>query len=199
MTLRELVSRTRSFRRFYEHHLISLRTLEDLVDTARLTSSAENLQPLRYILSVDPAMNSRIFPLLSWAAYLKDWPGPKEGERPAGYIALLGDMKHSNTFEGDMGIAAQTIMLGAMEAGIGGCMIGSLHKRELADLLQIPEGFEVLLVVALGKPKEKVVLEQMGPDGDVRYWRDEKGIHHVPKRDLESIILGRYAEKQLPP
>lgn len=195
MTLRELVSKTRSYRRFYENHPISLRTLEDLVDTARLTASAANLQPLRYILSVDQDMNSRIFPLLSWAAYLQDWAGPEEGERPAGYIVLLGDARHSKTFEGDMGIAAQTIMLGAMEAGIGGCMIGSLRKPELADLLHIPGGFEILLVIALGKPKEKVVLEQMGPGGDVRYWRDEKGIHHVPKRDLESIILGRFGEK----
>jgi nitroreductase len=195
MTLRELVSRTRSYRRFYENHALSLATLEDLVDTARLTASAANLQPLRYVLSVDPAMNAQIFPLLSWAAYLKDWAGPEEGERPAGYIVLLGEAKHAKTAVWDMGIAAQTIMLCAMEVGIGGCMIGSVRKKELLDLLQIDDPYEVLLVIALGKPKEKVVLEQMKPDGDVHYWRDERGTHHVPKRDLESIILARHGEK----
>ncbi|HDQ39950.1 MAG TPA: nitroreductase family protein [Desulfonatronum sp.] len=195
MTLRELVSRTRSYRRFYENHALSLGALEELVDTARLTASAANLQPLRYILSVDPSMNARIFPLLSWAAYLKDWSGPDAGERPAGYIILMGDVKHLKTAVWDMGIAAQTILLSAMETGIGGCMIGSVQKTELAELLQVPEGFEILLSIALGKPKEKVVLEQMKQDGDVRYWRDNKGTHHVPKRDLESIVLGRYGEK----
>lgn len=195
MTLRELVSKTRSYRRFYENHPLTLKALEELVDTARLTASAANLQPLRYVLSVDPEMNARIFPLLTWAAYLKDWSGPAEGERPGGYIVILGDVQHAKTAAWDMGIAAQTIMLGAMENGIGGCMIGSVRKTELAKLLHAPEGFEVLLVLALGKPKEKVVLEQMGPDGDVHYWRDDKGTHHVPKRDLDSIILGRFGEK----
>lgn len=195
MTLRELVSRTRSYRRFYENHALSLATLEEMVDTARLTASAANLQPLRFILSVDQEMNTRIFPLLAWAAYLKDWDGPESGERPAGYIVLAADAKHLKTAAWDMGIAAQTILLGGMEHGIGGCMIGSVQKKELATLLAIPEGFEILLVIALGRPKEKVVLEQMGPEGDVRYWRDEKGVHHVPKRDLDSIILGRFGDK----
>lgn len=195
MTLRELVSRTRSYRRFYESHALSPAILEDLVDTARLTASASNLQPLRYILCTDPEMNARIFPLLSWAAHLQDWPGPERGERPAGYIVMLGDALHAQTAAWDMGVAAQTIMLGAMELGLGGCMIASVHKNELSKLLQAPEGFDVLLVIALGKPKEKVVLEQMRPDGDVRYWRDEKGTHHVPKRALESIIVGRFGEK----
>lgn len=131
------------------------------------------------------------------AAYLTDWDGPEEGERPTGYIVLLGDRRHAQTSAWDMGIAAHIILLGAMEAGTLGCMIGSVRKSDLADLLHAPDGFEVLLVIALGKPKEKVVLERMGPDGDVRYWRDEKGTHHVPKRDLESIILARHGLKQL--
>lgn len=195
MTLRELVSRTRSYRRFYENHALSLATLEEFVDTARLTASAANLQPLRYVLSADHEMNARIFPLLAWAAYLKDWDGPDSGERPSGYIVLAGEVKNIKTASWDMGIAAQTILLGAMEHGIGGCMIGSVRTKELAELLEIPDDFKVLLVIALGRPKEKVVLERMGPEGDVRYWRDERGVHHVPKRDLDSIILGRFGEK----
>lgn len=195
MTLREMVSRTRSFRRFYENHLLSLTTLEDLVDTARLTGSAANLQPLRYMISVDPQVNAKIFPHLAWAAYLKEWDGPEEGERPAGYIVVLGDQRHSKTSAWDLGIAAQTILLGASEMGLGGCMICSLRKEALSAYLQTPPGFEILMVIALGRPKEKIMLESLGPDGSIQYWRDEKGIHHVPKRDLESILMRRFGER----
>ena len=90
MSLNELVIKTRSFRRFHEDHPLSLETLERLVDTARLTASASNLQPLRYVISTDPAMNARIFPCLAWAGYLKDRNGPVEGERPTGYIVVSG-------------------------------------------------------------------------------------------------------------
>ncbi|WP_028571018.1 nitroreductase family protein [Desulfonatronum lacustre] len=194
MTLRELVSRTRSFRRFYENHPLTLATLEDLVDTARLTASAANLQPLRYMISVDAHVNAQIFPHLAWAAYLKDWNGPEEGERPTGYIIVLGDQRYAKTSAWDLGIAAQTILLGSTELGLGGCMIGSLKKDALAATLETPEGFEILMVIALGRPKEKIVLERLGEAGDIKYWRDEKGVHHVPKRDLDSILLRRFGD-----
>ena len=195
MTLRELVSRTRSFRRFYENHPLSLTTLEDLVDVARLTASAANLQPLRYMISVDPHVNAQIFPHLAWAAYLKDWDGPEEGERPTGYIVTLGDQRHAKTSTWDLGIAAQTILLGATEMGLGGCMIGSIKKDALAVALEVPEGYEILMVIALGRPKEKIMIERLGEDGDIKYWRDDKGVHHVPKRDLDSILLRRFNDR----
>ncbi|PTN36845.1 nitroreductase family protein [Desulfonatronum sp. SC1] len=195
MNLRELVSRTRSFRRFYENHPLTPETLEDLVDTARLTASAANLQPLRYMISVDAQVNAQIFPHLAWAAYLKDWDGPEEGERPTGYIVILGDQRYTKTSAWDLGIAAQTILLGATELGLGGCMIGSIKKDTLAMTLEAPEDFEILMVIALGRPKEKIVLERLGEDGDIKYWRDEKGVHHVPKRDLDSILLRRFGDR----
>ena len=131
-----------------------------------------------------------MFPQLSWAGYLKDWGGPAEGERPAAYIVILGDKTVSHSFGCDHGIAAQTILLGATEKGLGGCIIGSVHEEELRKALEIPATCEVLLVIALGKPKEKVVIEPVGPDGDIRYWRDGESTHHVPKRSLEEIIIG---------
>ncbi len=113
MNLHEMVARTRSIRRFYESHRININTLISLVDMARLTASAANLQPLRYIVSNDPEKNGEIFACLSWAAYLENWPGPEAGERPAAYIVILGEKSHAGTAVWDMGIAAQTIMLGA--------------------------------------------------------------------------------------
>jgi nitroreductase len=190
MMIKELVAKNRSYRRFHEDVPIEYETLRELVDLARLSASAGNLQPLRYILSCDPKKNALIFPNIAWAMYLKDWAGPGEGERPSAYIIILEDTRISHPLRCDHGIAAQSILLGATEKGLGGCIIGAIKKRELRDALKIPERYEILLVLALGKPKEKVVLETVGPDGDIKYWRDGKGIHHVPKRSLDDIIIG---------
>lgn len=188
--LKDLVQKSRSYRRFDEAVAIEPAQLQQWVDLARLSPSGANRQPLKYILSADPAVNREIFPTLSWAGYLTDWPGPEEGERPTAYIIILGDRAVSNSFGCDHGIAAQSILLGATEAGYGGCMIGAIDRPALSRILQIPENFEILLVIALGKPKETVIIEPAGEN--IRYWRSEDGVHHVPKRSLEEIIIKTY-------
>lgn len=188
MVIRDLILKNRSYRRFDEKHKITCDTLKELVELARFSPSAANLQPLKFILSCSEERNSNIFPYLSWAGYLKDWPGPKEGERPTAYIIILGDRDISRDFGCDHGIAAQSILLGAVEKGLGGCMIGAIDREGLRNSLNIPNRFEILLVIALGKPKEKVVLEDV-KNGDIKYWRDEDDIHHVPKRPMEELIL----------
>jgi nitroreductase len=160
-----------------------------LVDAARLSAAAGNLQPLKYILSNQGEKNSKIFQHLAWAGYLKDWPGPGEGERPSAYVIVLGDRRITKSFGCDHGIACQNIMLAAVERGLGGCMIGAINRERLRKDLDIPDHFEILLVLALGKPKERVVLEEVGPDGNIKYWRDSDGVHHVPKRSLDDIIV----------
>jgi len=189
--LGDLIRKNRSYRRFYQDTPVSIETLRALVDLARLSASAGNRQPLKYILSCSAEMNARIFPHTRWAGYLKDWGGPAEGERPAAYIVILGDTEISKDFGCDHGIAAQSIMLGAVERGLGGCMIGALDRDGLRQALGIPERYEILLVLALGKPRETVVIEDVGPDGDIKYYRDADGVHHVPKRRLEDVIVGR--------
>ena len=188
--IRDLVLKNRSYRRFYEEVDIKLETLRELVDLARLSASAKNLQPLKYILSCEPRRNSLIFPHLAWAGYLTAWSGPSEGERPAAYIIILGDTEISRFVDYDAGIAAQSILLGATEKGLGGCMIASIEKEGLRKSLEIALQYEILLVLALGKPRETVVIETVGPSGDTKYWRDSEGVHHVPKRPLDDIIIG---------
>ena len=192
--LRDLVLNTRSYRRFHEEVAIDMETLRELVDLARNTASARNLQPLRYILSCDRLMNARIFPNLSWALNLKDWPGPAEGERPSAYIVVLSTKEGGWSFvsDCDLGIAAQTILLGATEKGFGGCMLASIRKEGLQEIFNVPDGLDFRLVIALGRPKEKVVLETVGPDGKITYWRESDGTHHVPKRRLEDIVIADY-------
>ena len=188
--MRDLVLKNRSYRRFYQEVDINLDTLRELVELARLSASAMNLQPLKYVLSCEPEKNSLIFAHLGWAGYLKDWPGPCEGERPSAYIIMLGDTEISRSFGCDHGIAAQSILLGAAEKGLGGCMIGNIRKEELCRALEIPPRYEILLVLALGRPKETVAIETVKPGGDIKYWRDSNGVHHVPKRPLADLIIG---------
>ncbi len=187
--MEELVKKNRSYRRFHEEEEVSHGLLKGLVELARLSASSANLQPLRYILSNDAEKNGLIFPHLRWAGYLKDWPGPSEGERPPAYIIVLGDLTVAKNFGCDHGIAAQSILLGAVEAGLGGCVISSIDRPGLAKALNIPQDYEILLAIALGRPKESVRLEEVGTDGDIKYWRSSDGVHHVPKRRLDDIIL----------
>jgi len=187
--IKDLILQNRSYRRFHENYSVDANVLRDLIDLARLSASARNAQPIKYLLSSDSKTNELIFPNLTWAGYLRDWTGPVEGERPSAYIIMLGDTSITTNFFCDHGIAAQSILLGATEKGLGGCIIGSIKRDELRSIFQIPEKYEILQVIALGKPSEQIVIEPMPESGDTKYWRDKENIHHVPKRSLEELIL----------
>ena len=188
MNFAELVLKNRTYRRFDESFRIGDQTLKELVNLARLSASGANRQPLKFLLYTKPDDCSRIFPSTIWAAYLKEWPGPESGERPSAYIIILGDTSITDQFGVDHGIAAQSIMLGATNQGLGGCMIASIRKEDLRKELAIPQLYEILLVLALGKPVEKVVIDDIKND-DIKYWRDKDRVHHVPKRSLDELIL----------
>jgi len=188
MTLRELLIKNRSYRRFYQDVKITGDELKDMVENVRFTPSAANKQPLKFILVTDESISREIFPHLRWAGYLPDWDGPGVGERPSAYIIMLGNRKESPNIDADYGIAMQTILLSAAEKGYGGCLIGSIDKDKIRRLLDIPDELEISVIIALGKPKEKVVIDEV-KNGDIKYWRDEQQIHHVPKRSLEDLIF----------
>lgn len=185
---KDLILKNRTYRRFYQSEKISVDQLLAWVDLARHSASARNAQSLKYILSTDDSFNALIFDHLGWAGYLTDWKGPEEGERPSAYIVLLNDTKLSGNYFCDDGIALQSMLLGATEAGYGGCIIHSVNRVKLRDLLQLQEQYEILYVLALGKPKETVVIDELEGDS-IKYWRDENQVHHVPKRPLEELIL----------
>jgi nitroreductase len=186
--LKDLILKNRSYRRFYQKEKITAEQLRDWVDLARNSASARNSQPLKYILCTDESFNAQIFEQLAWAGYLSTWPGPEEGERPSAYLIMLYDTLIAGNYLCDDGIAAQSILLGATEAGFGGCMIYSVNRNKLREILNLSEQFNIVQVLALGKPKETVVLDEM-KDNDVKYWRDDNQVHHVPKRTLDEIIL----------
>jgi nitroreductase len=189
------VRECRSYRRFDEAAPISRDLMLAFVDLARRCASAGNRQPLRYHVVSDSPELDMVFPRLRWAADLKDWDGPVAGERPTGYIVVAATEPMAPIARTDAGIAAQTIMLAATQAGFGGCMLASVEP-DLLDVLGVrcvedgrEVGLQMLLVLALGKPAEKVVLEPVAREHGTTYWRDADGTHHVPKRSLAEVLV----------
>jgi nitroreductase len=185
--LKKLMAQNRSYRRFMESERISGGQIRSWIELARLSASGRNMQPLKYVISTGTEVNALIFQHLAWAGYLKNWKGPAEGERPAAYIAVLKDISLSDDIYCDDGLAMQCILLGAVSQGFGGCIIGSFNKAKISALLDLPDTLQLLWIIALGKPAEQVVVEDLTGD-DIRYWRDEQSIHHVPKRSLKELI-----------
>jgi len=194
--LKELIKRNRTYRRFFEEEHISEKDLMHFIKLALLSSSPRNQQALKFYLSNKKEANEEIFKTLSWAGALQNWNGPEKGERPSAYIIILGDNslipKGAKSYhEVASGIVAQSIMLGATEKSYGGCMIAAIKRKQLREQLNLPEHLEILLVLAIGKPKENVILTEMPKDGNYNYWRDEKQNHYVPKRSLKEIIINQ--------
>lgn len=184
-----VVRACRSYRRFDEGAGMPRETLVDLVDIARQTASGANRMPLRFrVVSLDEE-RAAVFVHLKWAGALKDWDGPAPGERPAGYIVIC-DAGGGATTAVDEGIAAQTIALAAASAGYGACMLHAFNKAEVARALDLAQDVTPLMVIALGKLGETVVLEDLAADTtSTDYWRDDESTHHVPKRTLEQVLL----------
>lgn len=187
--MEKLVLQNRSYRRFDATHSIPESELLRLVDLARLAPCAANLQNLRYLLIWDKKDLDIIYPHLKWAGYLRFWDGPDENERPSAYIVILSPENSAQFHQVDVGIAAQTILLGATEAGLGGCMLASVDRQAIHNAYMLPDELYVSLVIALGKPAEDVCIDPVTDPDDIEYWRDDSGMHHVPKRALTDIVI----------
>ena len=186
--IKELVTRNRSYRRFDEAVKILPEQIKKWIELARLSASGRNAQPLKYGIITDNKVCAEVFPFLAWAGYLSNWKGPVQGERPVAYIAVIKDRTIADDHYCDDGIAMQSILLGATEDGFGGCIIGSVNKAKVGKLLGLGDREELLWIIALGKPVEEVVIDD-AENGNIKYWRDENGVHHVPKRTVDEIIL----------
>ena len=164
--------------------------LDWLIECARVTPCGGNAQALRFAVAESPEACAAVFPALKWAGMLTDWDGPEAGERPTGYVAILGEAGTRAKLNAiDAGIAAQTIQLAAYTRDLGCCIFLSFDPRKIREVLGIPENLEPLLVLALGFQKEVRRVETVGADGSVKYWRDAQGVHHVPKRPLEDLLI----------
>lgn len=190
--LKDLLKKNRSYRGYDESRKISREELEELVEYTRLCPATANIQPLKYYLAWEPESLAKIQELTKWAGALPHLNLPREGMRPTGFIIICQDTRISNnatSFLKDVGIVAQTMLLGAAEKGLGGCMIGSFNKEAMMEQLGLADYLMLHLVVALGAPAEEIMLEDAPEGKEVKYYRDENDVHHVPKRTLKELIL----------
>lgn len=189
---RDLVIANRSCRGYDETYKISREVLLELVDCARLTACSVNAQPFKYFLAWEADAVYTIQSLTKWAAALPGLQIPHEGMCPTGFIVICQDTNIRESLaahQKDVGIAAQTILLAATEKGLGGCMIANFSPGRLKSALHLAENLTPVLAVALGKPKEKVVLTEIEAGESTTYYRDENDVHYVPKRKLEDILV----------
>lgn len=192
--LKDLIIKNRSYRRFDTSAHISMQELNEMVEAARFSPYGTNIQSTKYILVNDQQVCNTITKNCLWAGYLTDWDGPAENERPTAYIVFLYDKTLQKESAHSEGIAAQSILLSAVEMGYGGCIIGSCKRPILLEALDIDkERFDIAFVIALGKPTEEVILED-AIDGNIKYYRDENDCHHVPKRSLDELIIRKIGE-----
>lgn len=187
-----LVREARSCRRFDESQPLTQADLDWLLECARLVPSARNAQELRFISVTQGPILDKLFPHTRWAGALKDWKGPEVGERPTAFIATLMPENASYLNCYDVGIACQTIQLAATSRGWGACMIQAFDHKEATELLNVPAGLKIALLVGLGVAVEKRVVAAMPEDGSYTYWRDENRVHHVPKRSLSELLIQKY-------
>lgn len=188
-----IIKQNRSYRRFDESYEISEELLIDFINNVRFVPSARNQQALVYKIITSKDSCEKIFPHLKWAGYLKDWNGPQIGERPTSYIIIGINKKWGNNYINDwtytdLGISAQTIMLQASEAGLGGCMIAAINRKKIVEIFDISADIEIVMVLAIGKSSEKVEIEEKDNLEDIKY-RRENNIHIVPKRTLKDILF----------
>lgn len=186
MDILGLVRKTRTIRRFNQSKKVEIDMLHHLVEVARVTASARNIQPLKYAIITDAKLSSKIFDATGWAAAIEDGR-PKDGERPTGYIIIYNDKNIAPNSMWDQGIVSYTMMMAATEIGLGGCIIATIYKDKFPDL-NLPNNLEPVLVLALGYPTEDVRIVEM-INGEHKYYRDAKGIHYVPKRKIEEILV----------
>lgn len=188
----DLIKKNRSYRSFDKSRTVTESELRSLVECARFSASGNNRQLLRFLLCASPERMSQILPCVKWAAALPDWHLPPQGHEPPAAIVLCHDTTAAPEPQAsarDVGIAAQSILLGAAEMGLGGCMIANFAPANLAQSLALPSHLVPVLVIAIGKPDEEIILEDAAEGGSVSYYRDENGVHHVPKRMLDELII----------
>lgn len=190
-TLVNLLKADRSYRRFDESYYIDKDILLKIIDLTRFCASARNLQPIKYFIVNDVETCNKIFPLLKWAGYLSDWDGPEIGERPTAYLIQCLDTSLTKNCLCDDGLQLQTITMGSVAQNLGCCIIKSFDSIKLKEILDLKDNFDPLYVVAVGKPIEEIVIEDFknSDSNSIKYYRTSDGIHHVPKRILNDVVI----------
>lgn len=186
--LMELLKTRRTYRRFRQRE-IPQETVEEILEAARLASSAANRQPLSYIVIREPEKTAQVFGFTRWAGALPPELGqPKEGERPVLFIAVVENLDINRDCDTDAGLAIGNMTLAAWNRGVGSCMIGACDKAALSELLGLGENQKLHTVVAFGYPSHESHVVDMESPEEFKYYLDENRDYVVPKRKLSDVV-----------
>lgn len=189
---RDLVMANRSYRGYDEGYRFTKEQLLEYIDLTRYTASSVNAQPLKYHIAYDKDEVALIQSMTKWARALPQMTLPHDNMHPTGFIIICQDKDISDNlarYQKDIGIVAQTILLAAVEEGLGGCMIGNFVPDEVKEKLDFADNLQPMLIVALGKPNEKIVITEIENGDSIKYYRDDDDTHYVPKRKLNDILI----------
>ena len=187
MSIYEMIISRRTIRKFKQEK-IDHEMLKKIVNAGRLAPSAANLQPLEYLIIDDEELKKKVFPNLAWAGYIKPEGDPGEDERPVAYIIILADKKINPAPERDIGASVENMNLISQEEGIGCCWIGAFKAKEINNIIGVPANLSAELILAMGYPLEKPVSEDIEKGSSIKYYKDDSGTLHVPKRRLKDIL-----------
>lgn len=186
MKVFDAITRRRTIRKFHQQD-VGVEILKKLVDAARLAPSGANLQPIEYVIVSRRSLREKIFPCLRWAGYIAPQGNPQPDEEPMAYIIMLVNTRiKERDYQYDVGCAAENIALAAIDENLGTCLMGAIERERISQILSIPDYYIVDLVISLGYPKEEPVVEDLRES--VRYYKDSRGVLHVPKRKLKEIV-----------
>ena len=186
MSIYELILKRRTIRSFKPEQ-VTEELLNKLGNAGRLAPSGANLQPLEFIVVNNSELVNKVFPSLKWAGYIAPAGNPPEGKRPTAYVIVLINTEiRSQGGEVDAAAAIENMILAALEDGVGSCWLGAIDRDKLRTLFNIPQNYRVDSVLALGYPDESPVLEEV--TDSIKYWKDENGVLHVPKRKLSDVV-----------
>lgn len=190
MNLENLLEWRRSYRKFDESRLISKNDIDEILNSIKFASCANNRQYLRFISVENKDKVLEIFDNTKWAASLPNNIGrPKEGERPVYFIAILSDEAKKLRFNGiDEGLVISNLTLTAAEKGIGSCIIGSVNDKKMREILNYDDNYSCEVVIAFGYPKVKSTIKKINLEEDQSYYLDEDGNYLVPKYKKDDIV-----------
>ena len=188
MSVYSIALKRRSIRRFKQKK-IPLRILKKLIQAAGAAPSGANLQPCEFVLVNKSEIAEKVFSALKWAGYIAPEGNPPPGKKPVAYIVVLINInkcKKPLCAEADAAAAVENILLVAQDEGLGSCWLGAIDRPRLSRVLRVPRFCKVKYVVALGYPDERPKVEKM--KDSIKYYKDRKGLLHVPKRSLSEIL-----------
>lgn len=151
MEVFDAIRRRRSVRSYIPKP-VPRKKLERVLEAARLAPSAVNIQPWHFIVVTDPEKREKIGESGKWAGFLKDVPV---------IIVGCGDREASPKWHViDVAIAMQNMVMVATAEGLGTCWIGSFEEGVVRRLLKIPKRFEIIALLTIGYPREKLDIKR---------------------------------------